>query len=259
MFALLHEMKVIEMMEEKDRDPLLEESSQNEDDIACEGTSDKDKANDWEGPPRPDLFDPESPEIPEEPLPEGADFQVYYRLTAEDSKRAFASYQRRKVMPRYYVYTAILGVIAICYGIDIFRSSDRNFAIFMIVICLAVILSLWTNVLTVRKKLYTALDLASDDPFRAVVYPDKLSIQLRREVNGSVNDPTFISPAFDKLWVIPDTELFVLVYEKRNLFVIPHKAMTQKEQEALDVLLAQAKGGKKRNFQKTGQSDINQG
>lgn len=190
--------------------------------------------------------------------------QRTYHIPLPMFQEAFRNFQKKYVFPKNFVISLILAVIAGVYVHAVIKDNTQTLAYLLIVICLAMIVSLWYRPFKMRKSLAEALKEIESDTYEMKLYSDKLTIRTedapKTAEPAEITEPEVPQDAetedagdgFQKLFPdapadapeeIPPTEIyldrdvkfheftdFFMVYLiKRNFYVIPKKDFSEDE------------------------------
>ena len=103
--------------------------------------------------------------------------QREYHIPLPMFQEAFRSFQKKYVFPKNAFLSVILAAIAGVYIHAAIKDNTQTMAYILIVICLAMIVTLWYRPLKIRGSLAEALKELENDIYELKLYDDKLTIR----------------------------------------------------------------------------------
>lgn len=158
-----------------------------------------------------------------------------YNVTNEEEGQAFLLFQKKFVYKKNWIKTVLFGIVAILFGISIYRSPDQPLNYMLCTICLAAIFVIWYNTKKIRVSLMNALKILEDDKYIFTLYNDEFKIETLQEEQEFDEDGELIPPipprevSFSDLTlkVFDTVDKFVLVLKKDTIYVLPKRCMTR--------------------------------
>ena len=160
-----------------------------------------------------------------------------YNVTNEEEGQAFLLFQKKFVYKKNWIKTVLFGIVAILFGISIYRSPDQPLNYMLCTICLAAIFVIWYNTKKIRVSLMNALKILEDDKYIFTLYDDEFKIETVQEEQELDEDGKPIPPipprevSFSDLTlkVFDTVDKFVLVLKKDTIYVLPKRCMTEEQ------------------------------
>lgn len=161
-----------------------------------------------------------------------------YNVTNEEEGQAFLLFQKKFVYKKNWIKTIAFGIVAILFGISIYRSPDQPLNYMLGTICLAAIFVIWYNTKKIRTSLMNALKILEDDKYIFTLYDNDFKIETVQidevDENGEPLPPIpprIVSFSDLTLKVFDTVDKFVLVLKKDTIYVLPKRCMTSEQIE----------------------------
>lgn len=181
--------------------------------------------------------------------------RVEYNITLEEEDRAFRIFQRLYTLKRNIVISALFGIAAASFAVQIIMGKGDNISWGLMAVCIAFMAAVWINQNRIRKMLLTALEVLKDDRYILSVYEKGFEIetvipqedvQTAREVNDDDDSgdeevmsrlkPPISSYRFEQsgLRLVENAEMYLIFVTKETFHVLPKRALTDEQKKAVD-------------------------
>lgn len=180
--------------------------------------------------------------------------RVEYNITLEEEDRAFRIFQRLYTLKRNIVISALFGIAAASFAVQIIMGKGDNISWGLMAVCIAFMAAVWINQNRIRKMLLTALEVLKDDRYILSIYEKGFEIetiipqedvQTAREVNGDEGGdeevmsrlkPPISSYRFEQsgLRLVENAEMYLIFVTKETFHVLPKRALTDEQKKAVD-------------------------
>lgn len=180
--------------------------------------------------------------------------RVEYNITLEEEDRAFRIFQRLYTLKRNIVISALFGIAAASFAVQIIMGKGDNISWGLMAVCIAFMAAVWINQNRIRKMLLTALEVLKDDRYILSVYEKGFEIetvipqedvQTAREVNDDDDSgdeevmsrlkppPSRYTFEQDGIRLVENDELYMVFVTKETFHVLPKRALTEVQKVAV--------------------------
>lgn len=154
---------------------------------------------------------------------------VEYDLDADELEDAVRTFQKKTIYKKNIIYTILLGVISICFGVSAYMAPENIMNYIVFLGCLFIIFLLW-NLPHRHIKAVKAANSAVKETFSAYVFDDCLF------AGGGQSNVTHV-PFGDKSFVVETKSGFVIGADRERLFLLPYRCLDSEKTNSLRNIL----------------------
>lgn len=162
---------------------------------------------------------------------------VRYQLTADEVKRGLLRFQKKTVYYKNWIYTALLAVICLLYGVNVFRNPYDGLSCFLAILSLAVIAFVWLTPYTHRRKTAKAVT-QTEESFLFTVCEKGL-------IAGEDENASYIFYEGEPVEAYAYPDMLIFNISKEKIFVLPRRCADD-ESWAEAILMLKTGLGEKR-------------
>lgn len=179
--------------------------------------------------------------------------RIEYDITLEEEDRAFRIFQRLYTLKRNIITSALFGLVALSFAIQIISGKGDSIAWGLMVVCIAFAAVVWLNQYRIRKMLLMALEVLKDDRYILSIYEKGFDIetiipqedvQTAREVNGDEDGdeevmgrlkppPSRYTFEQDGIRLVENAELYMVFVTKETFHVLPKRTLTESQKDTI--------------------------
>ena len=176
--------------------------------------------------------------------------QFSYSIENKYEGEAFTEFQKKYVIKKTIFRTVLYFIIMILFAIPLFDNPKDSFSIAMIGLIFAIICIMWFNIYLVKKRLLDSLKELENDKYQCTVYDDRFTIKtiecksLQMAMDNAedieIEEDEVLPPKkvedlpasvikFGEvpIFAVEKSEIFVIMYGKKTIYVFPKKNMTE--------------------------------
>jgi len=185
----------------------------------------------------------DSEELDEEEEEELSGYEIRYDLKPEEAVAAMKAFQKKVLLKKNLIYTAVLAVLAVLYFDTILKNPDYAMGKFLCVFSLVVIALLWYMPFRHIRKTSKAIGM-SDNVYTIEV--SDVGFILKEE--GGKYLVRYTTPT---VGVLELKDVFVVCVSKEKMFAIPKRCIPEEDMETVKQQMKDGLGAKYENWIKS--------
>lgn len=173
---------------------------------------------------------------------------ISYNITNDETSTAFKLYQRKFVFVKNILYTIAYAVLAALFIQAIITDPSYHLGYGLVLLCVVLAVTVWIQPYNVRKKLLKALKDINDDSYVTSFYEDRFEIETKVTVKDKnavelkidenvddvvISEPVTVTNYLQKLSYIENEDLFVMFVNKKIIYAIPKRCLSQTQEDKL--------------------------
>ena len=169
--------------------------------------------------------------------------QFNYSVENQQEEIAFKEFQKKYVFKGNLIKTGLFSILAILFLQQVITEPSYTLGYGLIGICLAVIVFVWYNPYTIRKKLLASLKELEEDVYEFSLYDDYFSVKTvevksKQDVDDEENPeeeiimeykPSIFNFSETTMDVIEKSDMFIVFIKKQTIYVFPKKYISEQD------------------------------
>ena len=160
-------------------------------------------------------------------------FRIMYMLTPDQVSDGYMLFYNEFVKKSNVKYTLIMATFSLVFLIAILMAPQGYVSYLLLLITLMLIALRWINSLSARREALAAAEDVRNDSYKLSFYNSRILIEASEKVDDKIfNYPPVVIRFEDiDLRLLDYDDIYILVFRKDYIYVVPKESMTARENE----------------------------